>query len=55
LGADILVTQQYMSGFDNSQPITDEVALEDVEATKPKAATPPAEPEELGDATPGPR
>lgn len=48
-----------MSGFDNSQPITDEAALENVDdaakATKPKAATPRAEPEELGDATPGPR
>jgi len=49
-----------MSGFDTSQPITDEKALEDVDAeadhvTKPKAATPPAEPDELGDATPGPR
>jgi hypothetical protein len=48
-----------MSGFDTSQPITDEVALEDVDeadkTTMPKAATPPAQPEELGDATPGPR
>jgi hypothetical protein len=48
-----------MSGFDTSQPITDEAALEDVDeadkATKQKAATPPAEPDELGDATPGPR
>ncbi|MDT5410021.1 MAG: hypothetical protein QOG14_2241 [Mycobacterium sp.] len=46
-----------MSGFDTSQPITDEAALEDIDeaddATKPKAAKPPAEP--LGDATPGPR
>jgi hypothetical protein len=48
-----------MSGFDTSQPITDEASLEEIDeadhATKPKAATPPAEPEELGDATPGPR
>jgi hypothetical protein len=50
-----------MSGFDTSQPITDQAALEDVDAevdgtTKPKVAlTPPAEPDELGDATPGPR
>ena len=48
-----------MSGFDTSQPITDEAALEDIDeaddATKPKAAKPPAEPDQLGDATPGPR
>jgi hypothetical protein len=45
-----------MSGFDTSQPITDDAALEDVDATKQKAAPdPPAEPDELGDATPGPR
>jgi hypothetical protein len=49
-----------MSGFDTSQPITDEAALEDIDevddATKQKAAPkPPAEPDELGDATPGPR
>ena len=48
-----------MSGFDTSQPITDEAALEDIDevddATKPKAAEPPAQPDELGDATPGPR
>jgi hypothetical protein len=50
-----------MSGFDTSQPITDEAALEDVDeatnptAPKPKPAEPPAEPDELGDATPGPR
>ena len=49
-----------MSGFDTSQPITDEKALEDVDevddATKPKGAPKrPAEPDELGDATPGPR
>jgi hypothetical protein len=51
-----------MSGFDTSQPITDEAALKDVDdvdevddATKRKAAAPPAQPDELGDATPGPR
>ncbi len=48
-----------MSGFDTSQPITDEAALEDIDeadnATKPKAAKPPADRDELGDATPGPR
>ncbi|GFG98923.1 hypothetical protein [Mycobacterium timonense] len=48
-----------MSGFDTSQPITDEASLEDIDetdgATKPKFATPPAQPDELGDATPGPR
>lgn len=49
-----------MSGFDTSQPITDEAALEDVDevddATKQKAtAKRAAEPDELGDATPGPR
>lgn len=48
-----------MSGFDTSQPITDEASLEDIEevdsAPEPKAATPPAQPDELGDATPGPR
>jgi hypothetical protein len=49
-----------MSGFDTSQPITDEKALKDVDevddATKPKAAPKrSAEPDELGDATPGPR
>jgi hypothetical protein len=52
-----------MSGFDTSQPITDEAALKDVDdidgvddATKPKAALRrSAEPDELGDATPGPR
>jgi hypothetical protein len=48
-----------MSGFDTSQPITDEAALEDIDeaddATMPKAVKPPAEPDELGDATPGPR
>jgi hypothetical protein len=48
-----------MSGFDTSQPITDEAALDKVDevdaATKPKTAKPPVEPDELGDATPGPR
>jgi hypothetical protein len=51
-----------MSGFDNSQPIAEEAALEDVDeartTAKPKdsdAARAPAEPDELGDATPGPR
>jgi hypothetical protein len=49
-----------MSGFDTSQPITDEKALEDTDeadkTAKPKgAAKRPAEPDELGDATPGPR
>jgi hypothetical protein len=49
-----------MSGFDTSQPITDAASLEDIDevddATKQKAApTRPAEPDELGDATPGPR
>jgi hypothetical protein len=49
-----------MSGFDTSQPITDEASLEDIDqvddATKQKAALRrPAEPDELGDATPGPR
>jgi hypothetical protein len=48
-----------MSGFDTSQPITDHAALEDIDevdrTTKPKIAEPPAEPDELGDATPGPR
>lgn len=48
-----------MSGFDTSQPITDEASLDDFDevddATKPKAAVPPAQPDELGEATPGPR
>jgi hypothetical protein len=49
-----------MSGFDTSQPITDEASLEEVDevddATKQKAARRrSAEPDELGDATPGPR
>jgi hypothetical protein len=49
-----------MSGFDTSQPITDEASLAEVDevddATKQKAALRrSAEPDELGDATPGPR
>jgi hypothetical protein len=48
-----------MSGFDTSQPITDDAALEDIDevddVAKPKVAEPPAQPDELGDATPGPR
>jgi hypothetical protein len=49
-----------MSGFDTSQPITDEASLEDIDevadAAKQKAGPKrPAEPDELGDATPGPR
>jgi hypothetical protein len=52
-----------MSGFDNSQPITDEAVLEDAgvgtaaekRASETAAADPPADPDELGDATPGPR
>jgi hypothetical protein len=52
-----------MSGFDNSQPVTDEAVLDEagvdpsVEkgAPEPAAADPPADSDELGDATPGPR
>jgi hypothetical protein len=48
-----------MSGFDTSQPITDEAVLEEVDekddATKPESAKRPALSDELGDATPGPR
>jgi hypothetical protein len=57
LSAGILVTQEDMSGFDTSQPITDDAALEDIDdATKQKVAPErSAEPDELGDATPGPR
>jgi hypothetical protein len=47
-----------MSGFDNSQPITDEAVLDEADDTneaKPKPADPPADSDELGDATPGPR
>jgi hypothetical protein len=54
--------EQHMSGFDTSQPVTDEKALEDVDAAekpgKPAGAavdSEPADAEELGDATPGPR
>jgi hypothetical protein len=56
------VKEQNMSGFDTSQPIADEAALEEVDdakkTAKPKdsdAPSTPAEPDELGDATPGPR
>jgi hypothetical protein len=48
-----------MSGFDTSQPITDEAALRGVDdentTAKPKPAERPADDDELGDATPGPR
>jgi hypothetical protein len=51
-----------VSGFDTSQPIADEAALEEVDdnakQTKPAESDLPATPadaEELGDATPGPR
>jgi hypothetical protein len=48
-----------MSGFDTSQPLTDDAVLDDgddgAKTAKSKPADPPAEPEELGDATPGPR
>jgi hypothetical protein len=54
-----------MSGFDTSQPITDKTALRDVDNVEKagKTDSPPsgddsakhAEPDELGDATPGPR
>jgi hypothetical protein len=48
-----------MSGFDTSQPITDEAVLEEVDesakATQAKAPRPPVGPDELDDATPGPR
>jgi hypothetical protein len=50
-----------MSGFDTSQPITDEAALHGADADEQKGEklvdqpTKPAAPEELGDATPGPR
>jgi hypothetical protein len=52
-----------MSGFDTSQPIADEAALKGADAEKDQAKKPasvgpptkPAEPDELGDATPGPR
>jgi hypothetical protein len=52
-----------MSGFDTSQPITDDAALSGVDASEPQGKKPasadqptkPTEPDELGDATPGPR
>jgi hypothetical protein len=51
-----------MSGFDTSQPVTDEKALEDVDtAEKPgkhagaAVDSETADADELGDATPGPR
>ena len=51
-----------MSGFDTSQPITDEASLEEgddatktAKSTESDAPSTPAEPDELGDATPGPR
>jgi hypothetical protein len=48
-----------MSGFDTSQPVTDEKALEDVDAAekpgKQAGAAEAADADELGDATPGPR
>jgi hypothetical protein len=56
------VKEYDMSGFDTSQPITDEASLEEVDDTKKTveptesdAPSTPAEPDELGDATPGPR
>ncbi|MDV3132920.1 hypothetical protein [Mycobacterium sp. 29Ha] len=50
-----------MSGFDTSQPITDEASLQGADAEEQQGKTSvdqpskPATPEELGDATPGPR
>jgi len=47
-----------MSGFDTSQPISDEESLKDVESNEksPTAeASGDVEADELGDATPGPR
>ncbi len=48
-----------MSGFDTSQPLTDEAVLDgaedDAKAAEPKLADPPADEDVLGDATPGPR
>jgi hypothetical protein len=53
------VKEHNMSGFDTSQPATDEAVIEgEISPDKPKhaePATPPADPDELGDATPGPR
>ncbi|HEV7851227.1 MAG TPA: hypothetical protein VGP27_07670 [Mycobacterium sp.] len=53
-----------MSGFDTSQPIADENSLKDVDTVKKtpddesaaeKDAVGSTNPDELGDATPGPR
>lgn len=51
-----------MSGFDNSQPVTDEAVLSNDENASDKseekkapANADAAEADELGDATPGPR
>jgi hypothetical protein len=52
-----------MSGFDTSQPITDEAALRDEVAEKANKTSSlahddsaePVDPDKLGDATPGPR
>jgi hypothetical protein len=53
-----------MSGFDTSQPITDETALRDSEVAEKANKTSSlahedsagsVDPDELGDATPGPR
>jgi hypothetical protein len=53
-----------MSGFDTSQPITDKTALQDIDADEKADRTEAsvrndsakqADPDELGDATPGPR
>jgi hypothetical protein len=47
-----------MSGFDTSQPISDDEALKDVETDEKSAETSASddvEEDELGDATPGPR
>jgi hypothetical protein len=56
--------EQHMSGFDTSQPITDKTALQDIDADEKADRTDvsvrndcakEADPDELGDATPGPR
>jgi hypothetical protein len=52
-----------MSGFDTSQPVTEETALKNVDTDEksdespqsPGVESPPADPDQLGDATPGPR
>ncbi|GAC1395394.1 MAG: hypothetical protein NVS4B6_01550 [Mycobacterium sp.] len=51
-----------MSGFDTSQPLTDEKSLEEIDTgdkagpnDESDSASAEAEAEELGDATPGPR